>query len=247
MGGTEIEREAILRRFEAWLDEALAREEPPDGIAAELLAAPQEDNQPSPGGGDLYSMWSALTALTQEIKLQGRSFKQLSETLTPVADLVPRVDSVLEAHSDTRAEMKKESETAAQAEILDALIDMRDRLARGLGSAKQCWEQAPESPWLDRLIPGSSKRVQQARETIAALQTGYELSLGRLDDILARFDVSEVPCLERLFDPRLMSAVDTEETGRVAEGTVLEVYRAGYEWNGEIYRTAQEKVARAPR
>ena len=32
-------------------------------------------------------MWAAVTALTQEVRLQGRSFKQLSESLAPVAIL----------------------------------------------------------------------------------------------------------------------------------------------------------------
>jgi molecular chaperone GrpE (heat shock protein) len=30
----------------------------------------------------------------------------------------------------------------------------------------------------------------------------------------------------------------------VPEGTVVAVYRNGYEWNGEVYRTAKVKVAR---
>jgi molecular chaperone GrpE (heat shock protein) len=40
--------------------------------------------------------------------------------------------------------------------------------------------------------------------------------------------------------------VDVEETEQAAEGTVVEVYRAGYEWKGEVYRPAQVKVARKP-
>jgi hypothetical protein len=39
---------------------------------------------------------------------------------------------------------------------------------------------------------------------------------------------------------------DIEETSSVPEETVVEVYRNGYEWNGEVYRTAQVKVARNP-
>ena len=31
------------------------------------------------------------------------------------------------------------------------------------------------------------------------------------------------------------------------EGTVMGVYRNGYEWEGEVYRPAQVKVARSPR
>lgn len=41
-----------------------------------------------------------------------------------------------------------------------------------------------------------------------------------------------------------MTAVDIAESGDVPEGTVVEVYREGYEWNGEVHRTAQVKVAR---
>jgi molecular chaperone GrpE (heat shock protein) len=43
-----------------------------------------------------------------------------------------------------------------------------------------------------------------------------------------------------------MNAIDREESGDVPEGTVLEIYRSGYEWNGEVFRTAQVKVSGAP-
>jgi molecular chaperone GrpE (heat shock protein) len=42
-----------------------------------------------------------------------------------------------------------------------------------------------------------------------------------------------------------MTAVEIEETDAVPEGTVVEIYRNGYEWEGEVYRPAQVKVARA--
>ena len=38
-GEVNVDREEILRRFEAWLDRVLAAEESPQGIAAELLAS----------------------------------------------------------------------------------------------------------------------------------------------------------------------------------------------------------------
>jgi len=43
-----------------------------------------------------------------------------------------------------------------------------------------------------------------------------------------------------------MNAVDKEESTAVPEGTVLEVYRTGYEWSGEVFRPAQVKVSCAP-
>jgi molecular chaperone GrpE (heat shock protein) len=44
-----------------------------------------------------------------------------------------------------------------------------------------------------------------------------------------------------------MTAVEVEETAVVPEGTVMGVYRNGYEWEGEVYRPAQVKVARSPK
>ena len=30
---------------------------------------------------DFYALWAGMTALTQEVKLQGRAFKELNDTL----------------------------------------------------------------------------------------------------------------------------------------------------------------------
>ena len=43
-----------------------------------------------------------------------------------------------------------------------------------------------------------------------------------------------------------MNAIESEESATVAPDTVLEVYRSGYEWNGEVFRPAQVKVSRTP-
>ena len=86
------DRKQILLSFEAWLDRVLAEEEPPEGLPSEILARLSTESPHSTEGScDLYSMWSQMTALVQEVKLQGRSFKQLSDAVAPVADLAPRL------------------------------------------------------------------------------------------------------------------------------------------------------------
>jgi len=246
----DTDRAAILRRFEAWLDEALASETPPTGIAGELLAeladggGAEENERPSM---DLYSMQAAITALTQEVKLQSRAYKQLSDALAPLSDLQPQVDALVSEHAGAIDELRREAERRAQADILDALLDMRDRLTRGLAASRQCLRETPRTPkesWLSKLL--GYRADDGARQAAQALEQGYRLTLDRLNEMLQRFHVSEIPCEGREFDAESMSAVDTQETTSAPEGFVLEVYRAGYEWNGEIYRTAQVKVARAP-
>lgn len=233
-----MEREEILRRFEAWLDGVLAAEEAPQGIAAELLASLSADTAPNTDGqSDVYSMQAAVTGLTQEVKLQGRTFKQLSETLAPLADMAPQL-----------AELQHEAQVSARRGMLDVLLDLRDRLGRGLEAARASQSKmrdAERSNWQARLLARHSV-LRQASEGLAALVEGYRLSLERLDEVLAQSDVRAINCQGQPFDPDTMYAVDVEETDLAAEGTVVEVYRTGYEWKGEVHRPAQVKVARRP-
>ena len=262
-------RERIVRGFEAWLDRAVADEQPPQGLTAELLVAlengdplpPLESDQPGGSGCDLYSLWAAMTALTQEVRLQGRTFKQLNETLIQSAQSLEA--SAAEA-SAAEASRGGEDATAEQARIqqsegrqprkheirlpLDVLLDLRDRVERGGNTARNAAEElAPKRmPRLARWLGVGAKYAGHTQEILAALSHGYSLTLDSLDEALVDSGVSRIACRGQIFDPQRMTAVDIEETGSVPEGTVVEVYRNGYEWNGEVYRTAQVKVARTP-
>jgi molecular chaperone GrpE len=218
------DRESILNRFTSWLDEALAREDAPDGIPVELL-----DASGAPPEGDLYSVQASLTALAQEVKLQGRSFKQLAETVAPIAQMAPSLDAALER-----------ARSQARGEVLDVLLDLRDRLLRGEETTSAAAESSAAQPrrWWQR--PEASRSAEIA----AALREGYALTLARLNEAVAAFGVTEIECVNRPFDASEMHATAIEETDTVAEGTVIAVLRRGYEWNGAVYRPADVRVAR---
>jgi molecular chaperone GrpE len=214
-----IDRDEILRRFEARLDAALAPEEAPRGIPEDLLGGDEIGVEEATV--DRYRMWAALTALTQEVKLQSRAFKQLGDTLG------------------------RDHEARSRKEVLDGLLELRERLLRGVeGSGAR--EKVQPVFW-DRVFRRRWEEIRHALEVVEAMDQGYRLSLKSLDDLLARFEVRPIECQGEAFDPRSMSAVDVEETLDAPEGTVLAVYRTGYEWNGAVYRPAQVRVARRPR
>jgi molecular chaperone GrpE len=212
-----ISREDILRRFEEWLDATLTQEGPPPGIPAEVLSA--EENGAESASTDLHAMWASMTALTQEVKLQGRAFKQMSETLV------------------------RETERRSRREVLDALLEMRERMLRGLDTVRGRQELQPA--FVDRIFPARWQKIQRSLEVVEALEEGQQLALQSLDDLLAQFMVRPIECAGQFFDPRRMNAVAVEETNAVMDGTVVQVYRTGYEWNGEVYRPAQVRVARS--
>jgi hypothetical protein len=255
-------RERIQRGFEAWLDRSVRDEQPPQGLTAELLAALEKGDplppsgQPDGSGCDLYSLWAAMTALTQEVRLQGRTFKQLNETLSQSAQGLDRSDAATRGGgADATAEeariQRAEAGLVRGKEIrlpLDLLLDLRDRVERGGYTARNAAEElAPKRmPQLLRWLGVGDKYAGHTQEILAALSHGYSLTLDTLDEALVNSGVNRVACQGHIFDPQCMTAVDIVETSSVPNGTGVEIYHNGYKWNGEIYRTAQVKVARTP-
>jgi hypothetical protein len=253
-------RERILRRFELWLDEILDGEQPIEGISAEILEQLQADT-PAEGSGeteagcDLYALWSAVTTMTEETRLQGRAFKQLHDGLSPMEEMVGSVAAMLgryQAALDLQEQKVNETwRQAAWKDILETLIDMRDRLIRGAESART-WIERPEpvqeSGFLRRIrgrlfARQPDIREQQRDEVVRSLLKGYTLCQEVLDDAFVQIGVRPMDCLGQPFDPVTMKAVDIGCESDVPDDTVLEVYRQGYWWGETAYRPAEVKVA----
>jgi len=238
-----MDREEILRRFEALVDSALT-ERPPEGIDAAILAAVTEGGdsaQENGRGCDSYGLWTAMTALTQEIKLQGRAFQDLNHALAGHTEKI--AEELRAVYAERERTLQREIERRCRKEALSGLIDLRDRLGRGLETARSRQTDiaaAPPRPWW----AGIFGKQPVPADPLDALVRGYELGIERLDQELDSFHATEIRCQGESFDARRMNAIDSEESDEVPNGTVLEVYRSGYEWNGEIFRPAQVKVSR---
>jgi hypothetical protein len=140
---------------------------------------------------------------------------------------------------------------AAWKDILETLIDMRDRLIRGAESART-WIERPEpvqeSGFLRRIrgrlfARQPDIREQQRDEVVRSLLKGYTLCQEVLDDAFVQIGVRPMDCLGQPFDPVTMKAVDIGCESDVPDDTVLEVYRQGYWWGETAYRPAEVKVA----
>jgi len=242
-----VDRDEILRRFEVLLDSALTAEGPPAGIDAKILDSVmnggEEGHLDNDRECDSYALWTAMTALTQEIKLQGRAFQELNHTLAAQTERV--AEELRALYTERERALQRETERRCRREALSALVDLRDRLGRGRESVREREREtaAAGSPWWTRVL---GNRTDPAADSLGALIRGYELGLERPDQTLNAFNAREIRCDGEIFDPRRMNAIESEESSAVPGGTVLEVYRSGYEWNGEVFRPAQVKVSREP-
>lgn len=238
---SDVSRDQLLSTLTDWLDEALSEESPPSGLAAEFL-----DANAAPPAADQHALWSAMTVLSQEVRLQGRSFKQLSETIAPVSAMAEPIESLLKAHTaldsglrEHIVERERQAERRGRAAVFEVLIDMADRLQRGLAGAQV--GSPPVSSWWSRMVG----RRAPDDDVASRLEEGYRLTLARLQDALDAHQVTRIHCQGGAFDARQMQATAVEEVDGVTPGTVLEIIREGYLWQGEVFRPAQVKVARA--
>ena len=209
-------REMVSR----WVDELDEPEPPPEGVAPEILTSAE----PAP---DLSSLVGQLTALTRETQLQGRATNRLHADLTAALERLAQNVTPAETVARRLAETRRE----ARLEVIGELLEVRDRLTRGLDEARR------------RLgaLRGLRARFGQ-RPVLEALVDGVALACERLDDALRRLDVQETLCAGQPFDPTLMRAAAVVETPTATPGTVVEVFRPGYVSNGKVLRFADVKV-----
>jgi molecular chaperone GrpE len=85
--------------------------------------------------------------------------------------------------------------------------------------------------------------AEQSRDFDRMLK-GVEMVFGELNDVLAGEGLVPIEASGKPFDPERHEAVVAVEEDGVEAGTVVDVIRKGYEFNGRVLRPAMVKVAR---
>lgn len=252
-------RQRLIAQFERWVDRMLDGEPLPQGLPEELqeqarqvadgdLAFPQQ-------GCDLYTLLTAMTALTGEVGLQGRMFKQLTDALAPLSNLPQRIRQLEAAQNesadrlgDLLANLQEDAEPGdmpSSKEALGVIFDLYDRLERGLktlDAGTESLRQRSGGGWLARLS-GANESIQQAITATEGMREAQRLLLSRLEAALHQWGIERIGEPGGMFDPQLMTAIEVQP-GEAPDGTILEVYRSGYMLHGEVLATAQVKVAK---
>ncbi|GAC1642269.1 MAG: hypothetical protein NVS9B14_23850 [Candidatus Acidiferrum sp.] len=72
---------------------------------------------------------------------------------------------------------------------------------------------------------------------------GFELIYKQMLDNLSKLGVERIEPMGQQFDPHQHQAVDRAETSDAPDGTVLQVFQAGYLFHGRVLRPAMVRVA----
>lgn len=72
---------------------------------------------------------------------------------------------------------------------------------------------------------------------------GFKMIYGNVLNVLNKYEVMEIDCLKKEFDPNLMEAVLTSKEEEVEAGIVIDVLQKGYLYKDKVIRPAMVKVS----
>ena len=143
--------------------------------------------------------------------------------------LSKRIKDLEEALLRNQAELlnykkRKDAETAriikyAEEDILKGFLPILDNFERAIGMDD------------DNLDDEVSKFLE-----------GFKLMYKQIRELLLKFEVKEIDCLDKEFDPTYEQAVIMEKDETKESGTVLLVLQKGYMYKDRVLRTAMVKV-----
>ena len=205
-------KQQLLEQFSAYLD-----------------AGPGE-NADDDGGVDLCRLLTELSALKAEVKIESRQVKAAIDEFQGLMDLLRGNNEQLSAELSARHQEEAAQREKTERPLLLALLDLRDRLEAGVTQAG-----AYRPGWLASFDGRAVRHIQ-------TLQQGMEISLRRLDGLLARYDVKPIEAMGQPLDPHCMQVSATEQQAGQQNGVVLAEVRKGYRRREQLLRLAEVVV-----
>jgi molecular chaperone GrpE len=181
---------------------------------------------------DLHTLLAEITGLKTEVKAESRQFKNTLDTLGSALDTVQEDNKVLANELAASAERFKELQSERLRTMLLEMVDLYDRLHIGV-------EVLQNYRPVNALFKHSR---QKDVRFIERFRQGQEMTTRRFEQLLQRYQVSTVNCIDQLLNPETMTAVATGENSKLANGMVLEELRTGFLYQGQVLRLAEVKV-----
>ncbi|MDN5849604.1 MAG: nucleotide exchange factor GrpE [Nitrococcus sp.] len=177
---------------------------------------------------DLYTLFSELAGLKNEVRLESRQFKGALDEFRGVFMTLEASGQRLQRELDTRRGEQAMASATAERPLLLELIALRDRLEQAHRLATE-----HQSSALARLA------AKREHVLIEGLAEGLGITLRRLDQTLAAYEISAVKTIGRPLDPHAMRVTAVRAEPAQPDGVVLEEALRGYLRAGEVLRLAE--------
>ena len=97
-------------------------------------------------------------------------------------------------------------------------------------------------PILDNFERAISMDDDNLEDEVSKFLEGFKLMYKQIKDLLEKFEVTEIDCLGKEFDPSLEQAVVMDHDETKESGVVTVVLQKGYMYKDRVLRTAMVKV-----
>ena len=99
---------------------------------------------------------------------------------------------------------------------------------------------------LDNFDMAVTAAVQSDDPAVKSLQTGVNMILTQLRQVLSEFGLEEIDALNKPFDPNFHEAISEQDAADVPEGQVIQQVRKGFKLRDRLLRPASVIVSRRP-
>ena len=205
-------KEFLLTAYSAFLDSEYAENTIPTGNDGEVRIKDKMQSGEIPQS-DTYNIKQALN-------LFHSLFEEVQANQTAL-------ETEMKRNQNQTAQLAQEKLRP----LLLELLDLRDNLEGGLNAAK--------SYRLFRLRLWFRKRESRL---IKGLRDGQEITLNRLDQMLAAYQIRPIEAVGEKFEPYTMRVVDTVKQEDVLDGIVTEEIGKGFYWGDDVLRVADVTV-----
>lgn len=208
----EVTKQQLLEQFRSYLDR--------DDLD-------HTSDTPDQSTTDLFSLFTELAGLRNEVKLEARQFKTALDQFKTVVDQLQTAQTGWRQELEAREQKRRREMTKS---FLLEVLEIYDRLAASLTTLNSY--QPPRWTWWC------------TRETnfIRSVSTGQTMTLRRCEQLLARYQVRSLEVLHQPLDPHCMRVVETDSQPKVENGIVTSELRKGFMWEEELLRPAEVKV-----
>ena len=210
------------------------------------------DTKNQPEKLDLFSLYSEIKALKNEVKIESRHIKQG----------FVEMQEVLQLHEENDFSGEADQDGPELAPLLDGIIDLYDRIHASIRALPEPGEfdSQPEGKkrkiyWSRRQmrkeeqeqqkrLKERKERLKREQDMIASMRAGQQMLLDRILGLLLAWDITPVKALEQRFDPHSMRALGTDTLPDLADGVVSAEIRTGFQQEEKILRLADVRVNR---
>lgn len=250
------ELSAELAGFQAWL--ATAPDSPPQLDFLELLRhftalrhevnlqtkASRTANEQFAEALRIFANPPKPTDPREPVRPLVRALMEATDALRTAYHQLTRTDDHLFALTDQLAELAESALPDPPSVRVSAPPSFFARLLGRPGTDDTPWASWAEQvqSWQEDQREQLEAVYDRLESVIRSIADGYALSLRRLERALADQGLEAFDGIGTPFDPALMEAIELVDGE--PSGHVVECVRPGYTWNGELFRTAQVKVAR---